>query len=310
MLSFRNALALGVALLALAAPAPAAAPEKLLPGDSEIVAALNIRQMMDSALFKKYGLEPFKDLLKRDEAAKAIEATGLDPLKDVSSLWVSSRAEITTTPKLVFALHGKFDRDKIEKAVKGLPGLTSTKDKDSGLTIYETPAAAPGQPNLFSAFAGPDAILMATSRDLLGKAAKGEKLNADMAKAMDAYTGKESIYVAGLITKEIKEQLAKQAAFKEIAPKLESVVGVVTVGDGVDLKLTVNCTDADTANALKALVDLIALPLLKNAAEKQAAVPDYAKDLLKQIKTTTARSSVSVSMNISADTIDKAMKPK
>src|SRR5215472_13897412 len=53
--------------LMAAGSARAAEPDKLLPDDSEYIITLNIRQLLDSALTKKYGLPKIQELLKSDQ---------------------------------------------------------------------------------------------------------------------------------------------------------------------------------------------------------------------------------------------------
>jgi hypothetical protein len=312
MLSLRKTLGLGLALMLLPASAQAAAPDKLLPGDAEFVVHLNIRQMLDSPLYKKYGLEHANTALSQPEIKKLIEATGLDPLKDIDSLWVAGKMELdpiaaaAAAKKAVIIVRGKFDADKIEAAAKA-HGVPFTSSKEGALKVYE--ATPPGQDPLSLAFVDKTALVMSPSKDTVLKAAKGEKLNADIAKALNGYTGKESLFVAGLITKDLKAQIAKQPAFENIAPKLDGVSAVVTATDGVAVNLSVHCTDSKTADALK-LVAAILMPTLKKQAADNPAVPSYVKDILDDVKITSDKTAVTIGAVVSADVIDKAVKMK
>src|SRR5205823_2725421 len=88
---FRRTLALAVAgltVLGLAASTGRAAePDaKLMPGDAEFVLVANYRQIIGSAMFKKYGMEPFKAQLQDPQVKPVLDALGLNPLEDIDTL--------------------------------------------------------------------------------------------------------------------------------------------------------------------------------------------------------------------------------
>src|SRR5262249_36270471 len=84
----------GMAILALVfsaalhvAPARAAEISKFLPNDTEVVLNVNVKQVLDSPLFKKHLLQQVKTFLKNNaDAEKMLDALGFDPLKDVSAI--------------------------------------------------------------------------------------------------------------------------------------------------------------------------------------------------------------------------------
>src|SRR5437762_221558 len=78
---------LTLALAFVSVPAQAAEVSKFLPSDSEAVWTLNVKQLLDSGLVKKYAMaEITKNLKGNADAQKAMAALGFDPLKDVSAL--------------------------------------------------------------------------------------------------------------------------------------------------------------------------------------------------------------------------------
>jgi len=288
MRSLRTTMALGLALLCLAPAARAAEPDKLLPADAELVAMINFKQIIDSPLVKKHALDKIKEALSQPDIKKAVEATGLDPLKDITSIWMAAKTDVAATKKLVVAVRGNFDAAKIEAAAKASAkerGATFESSKEGTLTVYKT--SEPGQDAMFSTFAD-KAFVASPVKDYLLSTVKGGKLNTAMASALGKCSGKESLFVAGVITKELKDALAMQKGFENIAPKLEYATITTTVTDGVDLAVTVMTSDTKTADALK-LIAALALPGLKKEVEKNAAVPAEVKELLRRSRSAAIR---------------------
>src|SRR5258707_15347454 len=113
-----RSLALVLAVGLLAAPARAAEVDKYLPSEAEAVMFVNVRQILDSAVVKKYALELAKDGLKNNvDAQQMLNAFGLDPFKDITSFTVATGGGISE-PKLLAIMHGTFDVAKIQAAVE------------------------------------------------------------------------------------------------------------------------------------------------------------------------------------------------
>src|SRR5262245_23273510 len=85
-------------LLSLAAapavrPAGAAEVEKYLPEDAEVVATVNIKQLLESELVKKHALEMIKDAIKNNTGAqKQLSDLGLNPLTDFERVTLAGTA--------------------------------------------------------------------------------------------------------------------------------------------------------------------------------------------------------------------------
>jgi hypothetical protein len=81
----------GLAVLLSASTVRAAEPDpKLVPADADMVAVGNYQQLIGTAMFKKHGLEPFKQTLQDPQLKPALQALGLDPLKDIDTVVVSN----------------------------------------------------------------------------------------------------------------------------------------------------------------------------------------------------------------------------
>src|SRR4051794_4636372 len=100
-----------------ALPARAVEPDKHIAPDCEGVLVVNVRQILNSPLVKKYGMAQIKEQLNSNEDAKKfIKATGLDPLKDLHSISVSGSAG-GGKPKFLVVVKGKFDVEKLQAAI-------------------------------------------------------------------------------------------------------------------------------------------------------------------------------------------------
>src|SRR5262245_27005055 len=117
-------LIMGAAMVVgLANTARAADPDKLLPADTDTIAMVNLRQIIDSDIIKKYALEQIKQFLDGQDAKQLLGDLGLDPLKDVERIVVGSvetQYKKDAQPKFLIIVHGKFDPQKLFKTAEGL----------------------------------------------------------------------------------------------------------------------------------------------------------------------------------------------
>src|SRR5262249_50193462 len=117
MPSFRNLrlLALTLSAFVAAAPVRAVEPDKLLRDDAEAVLVVNVRQILDSPLVHKHALEQAKAAPQTDPQLRQwIAASGVDPLKDVTTLTLSTAGG--ANGKVLMVVRGKFDLDKVKTA--------------------------------------------------------------------------------------------------------------------------------------------------------------------------------------------------
>ncbi len=208
---------------------------------------------------------------------------------------------------------GKFDVDKIkagaEKQAKDKPDELKITT-DDGKTIYEGKG---GDGKEFFVFLDPngEAVLASTEKDYLMTAIanKSKGPSKEMQEALDKVGGKESIWLAAIITKEIKKQMAATPQAKDLAPKLEAVTGSINVANDVETNLVIHTTDAKAAADVKKILNQIK-PLLTLAA--QGAGEDAApilSEVVDNLKITTDENSVKINLKVTEDLIEKAHKP-
>jgi hypothetical protein len=314
-------LGLGLAALLLAAPARAADLEKLLPNDTEVISTLNVKQILDSPLVKKVGLEKVKDALKNQEKAQQIlDALGFDPFKDLESIIVAGPGGNDTDKGLII-VKGDFDVDKFKKvadeAAKEHKDIIKTVKVPDGLggnyEMYEV--APPELPNSFYvSIASKHYILVAPAKDYLidahDKLAGRKKTNLkskEMAALIGRLDPKQSMSVAVVAKALEKSQLADQEKAKEIIEKLDDAIFGVTIDKDVDIVLSVTAKDAKAAEALDDQIrdGLSALKGIANlVATKQKELRPIV-DVLESIKPKTKDKVVSVTVKFGGADIEK-----
>ncbi len=308
---FRLCKPAALALLLLAVPLQAADVDPFIPAETEQVIFINVRQMLDSPLVKKHGLEILKDAMAKDPNVKQMLTTlGLDPLKDIDSVLITNKG--TEGDKVLVVVRGKFDLSKIEPTIeavaKNKPGEVKIS-KDGKLKIYET--AQQGKP-LFSTFLDGNTIVATTTKGLLVDAAakKPAKLHKDLAAALTAVNSKQSMYMVAVVPDEVKKMLANQEAAANLAPKLRVLTASVAVTKDVAINVKIETDDEKSAEELGDLAKqgkaLIQFAAANNDMLKEAK--PLIDGVLKSIDIKTTKNSTSVSMKLSAELIEKAME--
>jgi hypothetical protein len=309
----------GLLLLAfVAVPARAADIDKFVPEDSESVVTFNVRQLLDSAVVKKIGLEHAKEALKSiDEVSDVLKALDFDPFKDFDQVIMASPGGNAEDKGLIIA-HGKFDvakfKTKAEEVAKNNGDILKIH-KSGTNEIYEVKIQAEQEVTLFVAIASKDTILASPGKDYVVDALKkdGLKKNAGlknkqlqtMAEKMDP---KQTVSIALVGDAFAKADIPNEQA-KALLAKIDAVSGGITVTDEVKVEIGVTTKNvADAKDISKSVNDgLNQLILLVGvlAANEPKLAP--ALDFLKSVKTSTKEKVVTIKAAIDAETIDKAI---
>src|SRR5436309_1122054 len=107
----------------------AAELDPYLPDDTVLVVSVNIHQILDAALVKKYLMpEAEKNLNRNGDTKKILELLGLNPFKDLSSVTFASpgSADNKKVPGLII-VRGHFDSAKIQSAADQFASSNPTK---------------------------------------------------------------------------------------------------------------------------------------------------------------------------------------
>lgn len=311
MVQYRRLCMLVLGLSVAAAPVHAAEADKYLPSDTQVVVAVNVHHLLESPLVKKYGLEKLKEGLQKDEAKEFMRRTGLDPMKDVTRFLVAGNPSATQHDRVLVIVHGKFDIAKIETTVdeelkkKPTEDVQITKEGDVRLYKIKNKDKKPGQPeHFYAAFAAPDTLLVSPEKsyvtDGLAASKTEAKLGKDFQAVLEKADAKKVVWVAGLITDDVKKGMANFPLTANIATKLESFTGNVGVTDGVQVDLHVYATDEKAANDFSKLLEAA-----------KGFIPqdnDMVKELVDGLKINNEKSTVTISAKVSGDLIEKLHK--
>src|SRR3954468_15012654 len=123
----RRLFAAAVLALVAAAPVRAAEVDVLLPAETEAVMFVNVKQILDSDLVKKYALGQIKQALQGNENQKLLKDLGLDPLKDIDRVTVGSWGKGPEDMEAVAIVRGRFDPEKLFAAAKDQAGKNADK---------------------------------------------------------------------------------------------------------------------------------------------------------------------------------------
>jgi len=304
-----------LALAALwAAPALAEAPklDPLVPADAEIVVSFNVRQMLDSPLIKKHALKEMKDALQKNEHAnQALKAVGLDPFKDVSSVVITGTGG-TAANKVLVVVRGNFDPEKVHTTIvaedKKNPGKVKVL-KEGDTRLYEIHAE--GKP-AYAAFADKGTLVVSPSKEYALEAVKNAgkkaaKPNKELAQALARVRGNDALWLAVVITDEMKKAMEKNPQTASIAPKLESVTGSVNLTADLTANVLIHTTDAKAAAELRKMINQVK-PLLAVVAQSNEEVGPMVGELLNNLKISADKTDVDISLKVTQETIEKATK--
>jgi hypothetical protein len=322
--SRRSWLALvGLLVLSAAAPAadlPPATLDKLLPDDTQVVFTVNVRQLLDSAVVKKYVLGDVQKALDT-EAAKVLRLLGLNPIKEVDGITVATPGG-ADQGKWLAIVTGSFDPAKLragaEQFAQAHPDAVAVSKVD-GVPVYEdlTKDKQSSAPRYF-ALLGKQTVIASPAKEYVAEAiakAAGKrpaKLDAGLRTLIARQDLRQSLWLAAVTSKEMRQQLAKNAGggLKDFADKIQSVSGGLTVTDEIRLNVRVQTSDANAARMVRQQLEADkAIAVL--AVSVRDELKDYAPtitDVLNAFRFSQDQGAVSVELTVAANLIDKGVK--
>jgi len=295
------------ALLVVALGVRAAEPDRYLPADTEQVVVVNVKQIVGSALFKKYALPDIEKQLKDNKEYKQLQQmTGLDILKDVNSVVIANSG--STGKKALLIVRGKFDQDKIHKTATLAAEKEKEKFKISKLGDRNLYEVSGNDQTVFATFIDGTTLVASPEKEFVSAAAdgKGGKISKDLAAAMEGIDAKQSIWMAGLVPEEATKALGQaQQGPAQALKKIKAGGGGITVTDAITVSGHVSTGEADAAKVVaKALED--AKGLLTFFAATNEQVKPFADEVLKTLAIKTDKGDVSLSFKLSEELIKKA----
>lgn len=308
---------LGLVLAAL--PARAADIEKLLPDDTTAVLTINVGQILDSAVVKKYVL-PDIEAKVNTEVGKVVRLLGLNPVKEISAVTFASPGG-SDQNKWLGVVSGSFDPGRIQSAVdqfsKGRPDAVAVH-RQGEVRIYEDLSNKDDQSSWPKYFALLDrhTLVASPNKDYVtGAVARAagkqeSKLDAGLRALLAKQDPKQSLWLAAVASKEMRQQLAKNGGAKDFADKIQSLSGGVTLAEDVRLNLRVQTSDPNAARQVRQSLEAGKAVIIL-AVSVNEELKDYAPgiiDVLNSFRFAQDQGAVSVELTVAAGLLEQNIK--
>jgi hypothetical protein len=319
-------LAVLTAVLLTTVPGRAADIDPYLPEDTEFLVNVNVRQILDSDLFKKNALAAAQESLRgNDQVQDILKELGFDPFKDLDRLLAASPGGAEEDRGLIIA-HGKFDvakfQAKAEKVAKeDSEHLKIHKILGGKHLLYEVTTPELDSP-LFVVLAGKDTILVSPGKDYVvealkkaGKTDKPQLKNKDFQALLEKIDASQSLSVALVKSTGVKKALdGLPGDVKGMVEKVQSIGGGVKITDEVKLELVVTAKDAKEAKELKDSANAgltLVLGFLGAIAQNDAKPElEFLLEAAKSLRVTNKDSALVIKGRISSDLIEDTLKKK
>jgi hypothetical protein len=324
-------LIMGVALVAgLATTARAAEPDKLLPAETDTIAVVNLRQIIDSDLIKKYALAQIKQFLDGQDAKQLLGDLGLDPLKDIDKIVIGSvetQYKKDAQPKFLIIVHGKFDPQKLYKTAEanakaGGDKFAMIKDGETVMFRFE-----PGnnQPSVYATVVNEKIVIAASEKKLVTDALKAADANRpapikkELAALLAKLDDKASVTVAGLLKGKLDDLKLpgggglpiKLDGLEKAIPGIETMAATVRIGGDIALDISLGMKDENAAGDMRNALD----DLFRDLRGLLALAGDNPQvktigDVLNGIKVTSKNKDVTLTMKVTSEHIGRIVGPK
>lgn len=323
-MKFLRSLALVTAVLVIVPLGRAADMDPYLPEDTEYIVNLNLRQLVDSDLFKKHLRDLAQEALRGDDQIQDIlKDLGFDPFKDLDRILGAAPSGAEKDRGLLIA-HGRFDvakfKAKAEQVAKdNSDHLKIHKILGGEVLLYEVNLPDRDDP-IFVALAGSDTLLASAGKDYVvnalkksGKKAKPVLKNKAFQTLLEKVDDRQSLWVAAVATPDLVKKLEKAPGdIKGLVKKIQALAGGFTISDEIKLEVgvtTKNTKDAkELSDSAKAGLNLI-LGLAANFVQNgDSPGAEFIVELLKSLRVTNREELVVVKGRISSDLIEESLK--
>lgn len=318
----RKMLAAAALGLGLSASARAADVEKLIPAEAESYMQINLKQIIDSDLFKKYALANLKQAMEGNEAQKTLKSLGLDPLKDVDSITAGFWGDNPQEMKALVVVRGTFDPEKLFEAAEAAAKKDGDKVSivnDGDYKLVKVTGGNRPEP-FFASVADKKTLIGGTDKKLVTTAMKAAEtggksgLKKELAELVSKMDGKASMFAVGVSSGKVGDipmipGIDDPEKLKKQLEKLESSSMTLKVTGDVALEIMMSMKDADAATDFGATVDDLLgkakalLPLLGGQAPQMKPI---ITDVTKSLKSKVEKKDIVIGVKLTGGAIGKA----
>ncbi|HKB03123.1 MAG TPA: hypothetical protein VKD90_12935 [Gemmataceae bacterium] len=306
--------------LALPLTAQAADPAAYLPAETDAVLTIQARRVAESELGARLGADLMKEALRASKpAADAVQATGLDPLKDFDLITVGVDLDQAGSYKPFALFEGKFDTKKVEASVSAY--MKDHPDKVQAVTVggksaYKLPGRKPEE-TMYAAIIDDTKLVVAPSeKDLTGAfaAAAGARkpvISREFASLLATARSPAPIFVRAWVKGRFNDLKLGNDQLRNRLQAVDWMTAAVAVTKDVAVTVTVNTPDEAAARQLSDILGgVIALVKIqiRAAAEDQPELWPVS-DLLRSTKVTPNGKLVVAAGSVKGEAIEKALYP-
>ena len=306
-------------IFAVPANARAADVSVYLPAETDLVLTVQVRQIAESELGKKVGADLLKELLGAvKQAATAVEATGLDLLKDFDVITAGIDLDQTDPPKPFALFEGKFDAKKIEESAaayaKAHPNKLSAINV-GGKSAFKLPGGKPAE-TMYAAIIDDNKLAVAASeKDLEGAfaAAAGRRkavISKELAGLLATAKSSAPIFARAWVKGKLSELKLPNEKLNAQVQKVDWATATITVTRDVAVTVTVNCPDEASAKVMSdltgAVVGLVRLQIMAAAEDQPELEP--VNLLLKATRVAPVGKQVIATGSVKGEVIERAVK--
>lgn len=293
--------------------------DRYLPEDTEVISALNIRQLLDSPLIRKHGVKLLRDFIDNNQEVKTVlQDLGFDPLKDLDRITTAGPGG-KDADKGLLIIHGRFDLAKFHAKANDV-----VRDNGDVLRIHKLADGTGGQfivyevvpaelPNpLFVVLASEKTILVSPGKDYVIDAVKRKDKpvlkSKDFQALLEKMDARQSFSIAALGSALAKAELPDHA--KGVLQNLDAIGGGITLSEDINLELVGSARTVQSAKEInQTLNDALnqGLALLSLIATQQKDLAPVV-DIVKTIKCTARDKTVIIKATIPAEVIESWTK--
>jgi hypothetical protein len=291
-----------------------------LPAETDVVVTIQVRQVAESELGKKVGAELLKELLGAvKQAAAAVEASGLDLLKDFEVITVGIDIDHLDPPKPFALFEGKFDAKKVEASM--VKYAKDHQERLSAITVggraaYKLPGNKSNETMYAAILDDTKLVVAGTEDDLTGafRAATGDRkpvISKELAGLVATAKSTAPIFARAWLKGKLNELKVPNEKLQAQVQKVDWATAAITVNKDVAITLTVNAQDEMGAKLLSdllgATVGLIRLQLAAASEDQPELGP--IRDLLRATKVAPVGKTVVATGSVKGEAIEKALHP-
>jgi hypothetical protein len=276
--------------------------DALIPEDTEVLLKANLRQIVDSALFRKFLPDIFRLGRQSADLRRFLGAAGINPLHDLDSITLASVG--TNKFRALVVVRGHFDPDKINAALEAwTDNGWKVRRRDKQIIFENTSNPYP----VYTTVPNRGCLVISTDEtNLLQDIQNTEKakLNSDLKAALDKIGGSESLWVAAVVTDEIKKAMQNNPQAQQFADKLQALTATLNITENIHLNVQIHTTDAKVANQLQTVVEGLKGLVEMFAQGNKEAGPELT-EIARGIQVGIAGTTVAIDVKVSEDQLQK-----